>query len=119
MLDVYPLETGIMGTQFFQNRIWSFAAKHKKVKTYKDFLDDFSGKQMYELAFKESRPEITDLLKDDIIVPEFYKDVAELQDIEIFHGTHFVDKPHYEKQEQMICAVDGHASFVLIPHVNR
>jgi hypothetical protein len=52
---------------------------------------------MYELAFKESRPEITDLLKDDIIVPEFYKDVAELQDIEIFHGTHFVDKPHYEK----------------------
>jgi len=67
--------------------------------TYKEFMDEFKSGEHYELAIKESRPEITDLLKEDIIVPDFYRDVAELQDIEIFHGSHFVDKPHYEKQE--------------------
>lgn len=96
-LDVYALETGVLGTQFYKNRKWSFADMHKKEKTYKEFLADFESNDHYELAFRTQKPEITDLLKEDIIVPDFYRDVAELQDIEIFHGTHFVDRPHYEK----------------------
>lgn len=98
-MNVYALDTGVLGTQFYKNRKWSFAEVHRKEKTYKELLEDFKSWEKYELAIKESRDEITDLLKDDIVVPDFYRDVAELQDIEIFHGTHFVDKPHYEKQE--------------------
>ena len=39
--------------------------------------------------------------------------------MELLQGAHFVDKPHYEKQEQIMCAVDGELSLVLVPHVNR
>jgi len=87
--------------------------------TYKEFLNHFKEDKSDELCFKESRPEITDLIKNDIIVPDFYKDVAEMQGLEIFHGTHFVDKPKYDKHEQLICAVNGRLSFVMVPHVNR
>lgn len=34
-------------------------------------------------------------------------------------GSHYVEKPHYEKQEQIMCAVEGKMSIVMIPHVNR
>lgn len=34
-------------------------------------------------------------------------------------GAHYVDKPHYEKQEQIMCAIEGRMSVILIPHVNR
>lgn len=54
-------------------------------------------KQYSEIAIKESRREITDKLREDIEVPYFYKEVAELQDVEFFMGSHYVDKPHYEK----------------------
>jgi hypothetical protein len=55
----------------------------------------------------------------DIKVPDFYQDVAELQNVVLYQGAHFVDKPHYDKQEQIMCAVDGDLSLVLVPHVNR
>jgi len=60
------------------DRKWSFAGQLKSEMTYKDFLNHFKEDKSDELCFKESRPEITDLLKNDIIVPDFYKDVAEL-----------------------------------------
>jgi len=34
-------------------------------------------------------------------------------------GAHYVEKPHYEKQEQILCSIEGHMSVVMIPHVNR
>ena len=37
----------------------------------------------------------------------------------MYQGSHFVDKPHYDKAEQIICAVDGAVAMVLVPHVNR
>lgn len=60
------------------NRKWSFAQEHKTEKTYREFLEAFNSGENYEMAIKESRNEITDLLKEDIIVPDFYRDVAEL-----------------------------------------
>jgi hypothetical protein len=62
---------------------------------------------------------ITDKLRKDIELPYFYDDVADLDDLEFFMGSHFVDKPHYEKQEQIMCAIEGHLSVIMIPHVNR
>ena len=51
-LDVFALETGVLGTQFYKNRKWSFAEVHKKEKTYKEFLEDFANNEHYELAFR-------------------------------------------------------------------
>jgi len=44
--------------------------------TYENFFKLFKERNQNELSFKESRPAITELLKNDIIVPDFYKDVS-------------------------------------------
>lgn len=56
---------------------------------------------------------------NDIKVPSFYHDIAELEGVELIQGTFATDRPHYEKKEQIICAVDGSLQFQLVPHVNR
>ena len=45
--------------------------------------------------------------------------MAAIDSIVLFQGSHFVDKPHYDKKEQIICALDGAVKLVLVPHVNR
>ena len=60
-----------------------------------------------------------DKLSKDIVVPYLYEDIADLEDLEFFMGAHYVEKPHYEKQEQILCAIVGQLSVVMIPHVNR
>lgn len=34
-------------------------------------------------------------------------------------GKYFVNPPHYEKDEQFLCAIDGIITIKLIPHINR
>jgi hypothetical protein len=36
---------------------------------------------------------------NDIKVPSFYHDIAELEGVELIQGTFAADKPHYEKKE--------------------
>ena len=55
----------------------------------------------------------------EILMPEFYHEVAELEGIELIQGSKFVGKPHYERKEQIMCVVDGKVDIVLVPHVNR
>ena len=55
----------------------------------------------------------------DVRIPTFYDKIADLESLTLYQGSHFVDSPHYEKQEQLICAVDGALSVVLVPHINR
>lgn len=61
----------------------------------------------------------TDRLRDDIIVPEFYDTIADVKSLDFYQGAHFVTKPHYDRQEQIMCAVDGRMSLVLVPHIYR
>lgn len=62
---------------------------------------------------------ITDKLIKDIVLPDFYHDIAELEGIHLYQGQHFVDKPHYERKEQIVCAIDGSLNIVVVPHINR
>jgi len=55
----------------------------------------------------------------DIDLPEFYHDISELEGIELIQGSHFIDRPHYDKKEQIMCAIDGQLDIVLVPHINR
>jgi len=61
---------------------------------------------------------INNILRD-IEVPEFYRDVSELEGVELYQGKVMFDKPHYKKREQIMCVVEGFADFELVPHVNR
>jgi len=52
-------------------------------------------------------------------MPEFYHEVSELEDIELIQGMKFVGKPHYQRKEQMLCAIDGKLEIIFVPHVFR
>ena len=61
----------------------------------------------------------TEWIKDDIEVPPFYQEKATLEGIEFYQGAHFMDRPQYSKNEQFFCAIEGAASFLMVPHINR
>ena len=86
--------------------------------TYKEFLKE-QEKSPMDVAIKHSDAKVSEKLMSDIFVPDFYRDVASLESVVFYQGSHFVDKPHYEKQEQIICAIDGALSIALVPHVFR
>ena len=75
--------------------------------------------QLNKVAIKDSSYEVQEKIMSDIRIPKFYDIIADLESLTLFQGSHFVDSPHYEKQEQLICAVDGAMSIVLVPHINR
>jgi hypothetical protein len=52
-------------------------------------------------------------------VPDFYREVSELEGVELYQGSVMFEKPHYKKREQIMCVVEGFADFELVPHVNR
>jgi hypothetical protein len=41
---------------------------------------------------------LNSILKD-IEIPEFYRDVSELEGVELYQGSVMFDKPHYKKRE--------------------
>jgi hypothetical protein len=45
--------------------------------------------------------------------------VSSLESIEFYQGAHFVDKPHYSRNEQIMCPIEGGLSIMLVPHINR
>ena len=99
-------------------RKWSFRSDFMQNITYGEFLDNQLAEPKIT-SLKSENKNVTDLLIDDIIVPDFYKDVAALDHVVLYQGAHFVDRPHYARQEQIMCAIDGVLSIMLIPHVNR
>ena len=90
--------------------------------TYGEFLTNVKSEQYYgSYVLKDDRKDTglqTKILKE-ILMPEFYHEVAELEGIELIQGTKFIGSPHYERKEQVMCLVDGKVDIVLIPHVNR
>lgn len=55
----------------------------------------------------------------DIAFPEFYKEIAELEGIEFMQGSYMIEKPHYERREQLMCIIDGMMDIKMVPHFNR
>lgn len=109
---------------------YSFKTQNKAIKSYKDFIshvmkEDYPGCH----TLKENRRHKSDdgkenelILKNilkDIKIPDFYNEISELEGVELIQGSHIVEKPHYERREQIMCLIDGNANFVLVPHVNR
>jgi hypothetical protein len=54
-----------------------------------------------------------------ITLPEFYTEWSPVVGVQVVQGSFFIDKPHYMRYEQIMCAVEGKMNVALIPHVNR
>ena len=58
-------------------------------------------------------------LLGDVIIPDFYRDISELEGVDFMQATYMIEKPHYEKREQLLCLVDGMMDLRMVPHFNR
>ena len=71
----------------------------------------------------ESPQEAGDLslskLLNDVVIPDFYKDISELEGVEFMQASYMIEKPHYEKREQLMCLIDGAMDIKMVPHFNR
>ena len=83
---------------------------------YLDFTHLQEKKQMQTNVMEKNA---TDVLIKDVQNPKFYDNIADIQNIVLYQGVHFVVKPHYERQEQIVCAIDGMISLALVPHIYR
>jgi len=71
------------------------------------------------MTMRHSAKNLEDKLKQDIIYPPYYHDYAEFERLEVTQGQFFADRAHYEKTDQIMCAVDGEISLAMVPHVYR
>ena len=89
---------------------------------YQQFLQTFINEQFSgSVVMKDGNREngLAAKLIGDMVLPPYYFDVAELEGFEIMQGSHLMDKPHYEKKEQLLCAIDGFVDVALVPHIYR
>lgn len=75
---------------------YSFAWAYEEGFPYSKFLDKFDNEQYNgQVSLKQNK--MSDKLMKMIRMPSFYSDIAELEDIEIFQGNGYKEKPKYEK----------------------
>jgi hypothetical protein len=101
---------------------FSFSDQSRTEMPYSAFLSKITDEAYYGLvSLKEDRRDspIQEKIMSQIMMPEFYHEVAELEDIELIQGAKFIGKPHYQRKEQIMCAIDGKLDVILVPHVNR
>lgn len=58
------------------------------------------------------------MLKDYIVEPEFYKELADVSAIELMQGRYFVDNAHYSVDDRFVCLIEGTMHLRLVPHIN-
>ena len=80
---------------------FSFNNAKKQNMTYSSFLKTFEDEKIPgTIAIKDLGSKgITEKIIRDIVLPDFYHDIAELEGINFYQGAHYIDKPHYEKKE--------------------
>lgn len=101
---------------------YTFNKNSNKEMTYGEFIELIQNEKYFGTAvLKDDRRDtgLQSKILKEILMPEFYHEVAELEGIELIQGTKFIGKPHYERKEQIMCVVDGKVDIALVPHVNR
>jgi hypothetical protein len=82
----------------------------------------FPGEVVMKTSNKEPDSPITKSIlsiANDLKELEFYHEFAELEGTELIQGSYFMDRPHYEKKEQIVCSVEGKAFIEMVPHVKK
>jgi hypothetical protein len=68
---------------------------------------DKSKNKLNDENYKVQYDPVPPNLKEKIIVPQFYDNMADLKGLTYYEGKHFIDKPHFIKQESLVCATKG------------
>lgn len=58
-------------------------------------------------------------LTEDIQFPEFMSEISDLASMDIIQGQIFIMPAHYDRHEQLFCAVDGFIQIKLVPHIYK
>jgi len=58
------------------------------------------------------------VLKQYVVEPDFYKDLADMSSITLTQGRYFVDNAHYSVDDRFVCLVEGTMHMRLVPHIN-
>ena len=89
------------------------------MKYASDFLPKMSA-QALGMTMRHSGKDFENKIRSDITYPEYYHEFGEFDRLEFTQGQHYVDIAHYDRTDQILCAVDGdHIQVALVPHVYR
>jgi hypothetical protein len=77
------------------------------------------SKKPVGMTMRHSGSELESRIRTDIIFPKYYHEYGEFDRLEMTQGQFFVDNAHYERTDQILCAVDGEISIAMVPHVYR
>ena len=81
------------------SRGWSFNEGGLVTNTYDFFVKEWQKNRSRKDSIKVSSDKINRRLKPLIKEPYMYEEIGELDYIELYHGSHFIDKPQYDKHE--------------------
>ena len=98
---------------------YSFKPDTTEVMNFKDeFLRKMSTNAV-GMTLRDKNQDLRKILEQDIIYPEFYHEYGEFDHLEFTMGQMFVDNAHYERTDQILCAIDGNLNIALVPHIYR
>lgn len=97
---------------------YNFLSNFKDQVSYEEFLEKFKASPKHA-TLKEDSPDLNAALLEDIKIPGFYKKLEAFHHLELMQGSNFVDKPHYDSKEQIMCAIDGQVMVALVPPTQR
>lgn len=58
-------------------------------------------------------------IMEQVTLPEFYHHIGSFLKFQLTMGQVFIENTHYERDDQIMCMIDGSAHIKLVPHVNR
>lgn len=90
----------------------------EQMRLVKDFLPQMSQNAV-GMTMRDSSDTLRRDIEKDIIYPEFYHDYATFDHLEVTMGQFFLDVAHYERTDQILCAVDGVVDLRLVPPIYR
>ena len=88
------------------------------MKFHSEFLDKMSENAV-GMTMRDSSTGLADVLSGDFLYPEFYHEYGEFDSLEFTMGQFWQDNAHYDRKDQILCAVDGSAKVALVPPVYR
>jgi ASC-1-like (ASCH) protein len=94
-----------------------FSNDNMKWKNYEVFLEQFKTDPKYTTM----RLKVDNLhpLMQDFHLPEYIHDVEAVENMTIFQGQDFYDKPRFTDQERLVCIIEGAAEVHIVPSVYR
>ena len=97
---------------------FSFKPDSVEYMTFNEFLSKMSSNAV-GMTMRDTTTSLAQSIEQDIVYPEFYHEYGEFDSLEFTMGQFFLDNAHYDRTDQIMCAVDGSLKVALVPHVYR